>query len=102
MSRLRRAKGCAALGLAELRVEGRGLDLELLDDVGGRHVRGGHLVPVGAEVVGRAVDGDVVQAAARAAHGKVDDVGRLEGAVQADAAVKGDAGGKPISRKGLP
>src|SRR6266508_2851939 len=46
-ARLDADAGHAAFGVAELGVEGRGLDFEFLDDVRGRHVRRDHLVGVG-------------------------------------------------------
>ena len=83
-----------ALRLPELRIEGRRLHLELLHDIGGRHIRRCNLVGVGARRGGRTVDRDIVQQAAGSAHGEVHDVGRLERTIQPDAAVKGDAGGE--------
>ena len=93
--------GDAALRLPELGIEGGGLHFELLHDVRGRHVGGGHLVGIGARSGGRAVDGDIVEQAAGAAHGEVDDVGGFEGAIQTDAAVEGDAGGKADQEEGI-
>ena len=86
--------GDAALGLAELGVEGVGLDLELLHDVGGRHVGGGDFEGIGGGGGRRAVNRDVVQVALGAAHREVDDVGGFERTVQADAAVERHAGGQ--------
>ena len=56
--------GHAALRLAELGVEGVGLDPELLHDVGGRHVGCGHFEGIGGGGGRRAVNRDVVQVAA--------------------------------------
>ena len=93
--------GDAALSLAELGVEGVGLHLEFLDDVGGGHVGSGDFVGVGGGGSGRPVDGDVVKVAARSAHGKIDDVGGFEGTVEADAAVEGDSGGEADEKEGV-
>ena len=87
--------GDTALRLPELCVEGRGLHLEFLHDVGGRHVGRRHLVGIGARSGRRAVDRHVVQQAAGAAHREVHNVGRLERTVQPDAAVKGHARREP-------
>ena len=67
----------------------------------GRHIGGRHLVGIGARRGGGAVDGDIVEQAAGAAHGEVDDVGGFERAVQADAAVEGHAGGKADQEEGV-
>src|SRR5262249_15050705 len=74
--------GDPALRLPELGVEGGGLDLKLLDDVGGRHVGGDYLVAIGRGRGRRAVEGYVAEVAARSTHGEADDVGRLKGTIQ--------------------
>ena len=78
--------GDSALSLAELGVEGVGLDLEFLDDVGGRDVRSGDFIGVGGGRGGRSVEGDVVQVAAGSTHGEINDVGSLKWTVEAHAA----------------
>ena len=84
--------GDAALGVAELGVESRGLHLELLDEVGGRDVGRDDLVLVRGGRARRAVDQQVAAVAARPVEGEADDVGRLVGPVQALAARVGEAG----------
>ena len=94
--------GDAALGLAELGVEGVGLHLELLHDVGRRHIGRSHFIGIGGRGSGRAINRNVVQVAAGSTHGEVDDMGRLERAIQADAAIKGNAGGESDQQERIP
>ena len=73
--------GDAALRLAERRVESGGLDFELRHRIGGGHISRND----GGAGPGRgraAVNGDIAQVAAGAAHGVIHNVGRLEGTVQ--------------------
>src|ERR1035438_1710697 len=93
--------GHAALRLAELRIEGGRLHLELLHDVGGGHVGRRHLEGIGARSGGRAVDGDVVQQAAGSAHREVHDVGGFEGTIETHAAVEGAAGREADQQEGV-
>jgi hypothetical protein len=72
----------AAFRVAEGGVEGRRLNLELLDDVLRRHERGGDLSRSGRGRARHAVDRDVAPVGARAVHRVADDVRRLEGAVE--------------------
>ncbi len=86
--------GDAALGVAELSVEGRGLDLELLDEVGRRDVARDDLVGVGRGRARSPVDQQVAAVAARAVVGEPDDVRRLVGPVQPLVTRVGEAGGE--------
>ena len=84
--------GDAALGIAELRVESRRLDPELLNHVGGRDVGRDDLVLVGGGGARHAVDQEVAAVAARAVIGVPDDVGRLVRPVQPLVTRVGEAG----------
>ena len=93
-ARLDAQVGHASLGVAHRRVEGGRLHLELLDDVGRRHVRRDDLAGVRGGGARHAVDGQVAAVAARAVHRVADDVRRLEGTIEARRAGVGDAGGQ--------
>ena len=93
-ARLDAQVGHASLGVAHRRVEGGRLHLELLDDVGWRHVRRDDLSGVRRGSARHAVDGQVAAVAARAVHRVPDDVRRLEGTIEAGRAGVGDAGGQ--------
>ena len=93
--------GDAALGIAELRVEGRGLDPELLDHIGLRDVGRDDLVGVGRRGARRAVDQQVAAVAARAIHGVPDDVRRLERPIQPLVTGVRQAGRKPHDLVGI-
>ncbi len=84
--------GDAALGVAELGVEGGRLHLELLHHVGGRDVARDDLVLVRGGGARHAVDEEVAAVAARAVVGVPDDVGRLVRPVQPLVTRVGEAG----------
>ena len=84
--------GHTALGVAELGVEGRGLDPELLNEIGGRDVGRDDLVGVRGGGARRAVDQQVAAVAARAVVGVPDDVRRLVRPVQPLVTRVGQAG----------
>ncbi len=93
--------GDAALRVAELRVERRGLHLELLHEVGRRHVGRDDLVGVGGGGARGAVDQQVAAVAARALVGVADDVRRLVRAIQTLAAGVRQAGRQPHDLVGV-
>src|SRR5262249_10233603 len=72
----------AAFSVAELRVKGCGLDLEFLNDVGGRNVGGDDLVAVGPCGAGRAVDSEITPVGAGSADRESDYMGWLEWAIE--------------------
>jgi hypothetical protein len=100
-ARLDRQVDHAAFGIARRRVEGRGLHLELLDDVGRRDVGGDDFVGVGGRGARHAVDRQVVAVAARTRHRVADDVRRLEGAIETRRTGGGDARGEADERIGI-
>ena len=91
-ARLDHQVGHATFGVPDAGVERRGLDLELLDDVGRRHVRSDDLAGVRRRRARHAVNRQVAAVAARAVHRVADDVRRLEGPVETRRARVGDAG----------
>ena len=93
--------GDAALGVAELGVEGRRLDPELLDHVGGRDVGRDDLVGVRRGGARRAVDQEVAAVAAGALVGVPDDVRRLVRPIQPLRARVGQAGREPHDLVGI-
>ena len=90
--------GDAPFGVAEAGVERGGLHLELLDDVGRRHVGGDDLAGVRGRGARHAVDRQVAAVAARAVHRVADDVGRLERPIEPGRAGVRDAGGEADQR----
>ena len=74
--------GDAAFRVAELRVERRRLHLELLNNIGRRHIAGDNFVGVRRRRAGRAVNRQIAAVAARAVNRVADDMRRLERAIQ--------------------
>ena len=99
--RLDHQVGHTTFGVPGAGVECRGLDLELLDKVGWRHVRSDDFAGVRRRRARHAVNGQVAAVAARAIHRVADDVRRLERPVETRRARVGDAGCQANERVGI-
>jgi hypothetical protein len=88
----------AAFGVAEAGVERRRLYLELLDQALRRHERGGDLSRIRGGGARQAVDRHVAAVRAHAVHRVADDVGGLEGTIEAGRSHERGAGGEADER----